>query len=86
MSRRSGSLMTWVQAIVAYVIIWWVVVFAVLPFGVRPAEEGDLGHSVGAPANPRLGIKALITTAIAAVLWLALYLVTGSDLISFRQP
>lgn len=77
--------MTWVQAIVAYVIIWWVVIFAVLPFGVRPAEEGDLGHAVGAPSNPRLGVKALITTAIAAVLWLVLYLVTGSDLISFRQ-
>jgi predicted secreted protein len=76
--------MTWVQAIVAYVIIWWLVIFAVLPFGVRPAEKGDLGHAVGAPANPRLGIKAAVTTAIAAVLWLVLYLVTRSDLISFR--
>ena len=76
--------MTWVQAVVAYVIIWWVVIFAVLPFGVRPVEKGDLGHAVGAPSNPRLGIKAAVTTVIAAVLWLVLYAVTRSDLISFR--
>ncbi|HEV8026427.1 MAG TPA: DUF1467 family protein [Stellaceae bacterium] len=76
--------MTWVQAIVAYVIIWWVVIFAVLPFGVRPVEKGDLGHAVGAPSNPRLGIKAAVTTVIAAVLWLVLYAVTRSDLVSFR--
>jgi predicted secreted protein len=76
--------MTWVQAIVAYVVIWWVVIFAVLPFGVRPVEKGDLGHAVGAPSNPRLGIKAAVTTVIAAVLWLVLYAVTRSDLVSFR--
>ena len=76
--------MTWVQGIVAYVIIWWVVIFAVLPFGVEPVEKGDPGHAAGAPANPRLGIKAAVTTAIAAVLWLALYAIIGSGLISFR--
>jgi predicted secreted protein len=75
---------TWVQGIVAYVIIWWVVIFAVLPIGVRPSEKGDPGYAAGAPANPRLGIKALVTTAVAAVLWLALYALIRSDLISFR--
>jgi predicted secreted protein len=75
---------TWIQGIVAYVIIWWVVIFAVLPFGITPAQEGDPGHASGAPANPRLGAKAAATTAIAAVLWLVLYAVISSDLISFR--
>jgi predicted secreted protein len=77
--------MTWVQGIVAYVVIWWVVIFAVLPFGVSPTEEGDIGHSSGAPANPRLWFKAGVTTVVAAVLWLALFLLINSDLISFRQ-
>jgi len=76
--------MTWVQGIVAYVVIWWVVVFAVLPFGIRPVEEGDIGHAAGAPANPRLWFKAGVTTVIAAVLWLGLFLLVNSDVVSFR--
>ena len=76
--------MTWVQGIVAYVVIWWVVIFAVLPFGIRPAEEGDIGHAAGAPANPRLWFKAGVTTVVAAVLWVGLFLLVKSDLLSFR--
>ena len=76
--------MTWVQGIVAYVVIWWVVIFAVLPFGIRPAEEGDIGHAAGAPANPRLWFKAGVTTVVAAVLWVGLFLLVKSDLVSFR--
>lgn len=45
---------------------------------------GDLGHAVGAASGPRPGIKALVTTGIAAVLSVVLYLVTGADLIGFR--
>ena len=76
--------MTWVQGIVAYVVIWWMVVFAVLPFGIRPVEEGDIGHAAGAPANPRLWFKAGVTTVIAAVLCLGLFLLVNSDVVSFR--
>jgi predicted secreted protein len=76
--------MTWVQGIVAYVVIWWVVIFAVLPFGIRPADEGDIGHAAGAPANPRLWFKAGVTTVVAAVLWVGLFLLVKSDLLSFR--
>ena len=64
-------------AIASYFMIWWVVLFAVLPFGVRsPAETGaDLprGSDPGAPMRPYLAIKALATTLIAAVVFAALY-------------
>lgn len=76
--------MTWVQGIVAYVVIWWVVIFAVLPFGIRPVEDGDIGHAAGAPANPRLWFKAGVTTIVAAVLWVGLFILVKSDLVSFR--
>jgi predicted secreted protein len=78
--------MTWVQGVVAYVIIWWLVIFAVLPFGVRPVPESDIGHAAGAPANPRLWLKAGITTLIAAAFWLGLYALVQSDLIDLRAP
>ena len=64
-------------AIAAYFTLWWVVLFAVLPFGVRsPAEAGDerpAGTDAGAPLAPRLAVKALATTIVSGVLFAALY-------------
>jgi predicted secreted protein len=64
-------------SIATYFTIWWVVLFAVLPFGVRSAAEagaidGPSGADPGAPVAPRLAAKALWTTGIAAVLFAAL--------------
>jgi predicted secreted protein len=63
------------MAIAIYFTIWWVALFAVLPFGVRSqSEEPDraLGTDPGAPVAPRLALKALITTGISAILFTAL--------------
>jgi len=67
-----------VSAVAIYFIIWWLVLFAVLPIGVRSqSEEGDivLGTDHGAPVRPMLARKAIITSAIAAVIFAAVYLV-----------
>jgi len=78
--------MSWVIGIATYVVIWWIVIFAVLPFGVKPANEGDLGHDAGAPANPRLALKAAVTTVVAGIVWLLVYWAVSADLIDFRSP
>ena len=77
--------MSWVSGVVLYTILWCVVLFAVLPWGVRQADPSDPGHAAGAPANPQLGKKALWTTGLTAVLWLAIYLTVQADVISFRD-
>ncbi|MGH1481113.1 MAG: DUF1467 family protein [Geminicoccales bacterium] len=51
-----------------FVIIWWLVLFMVLPFGAAPSEEVQHGHASSAPAKPRMLIKLLITTLIAVCL------------------
>jgi predicted secreted protein len=59
-------------AIAIYFIIWWVVLFAVLPFGVRSQEEGGdvvRGTDPGAPVVPRLWWKLVWTTVIASVVF-----------------
>lgn len=64
--------MNWPLSIALYFTIWWVVLFAVLPFGVRSQhEDGDMppGTDPGAPVAPRLGWKILWTTAISAAVW-----------------
>ncbi len=55
--------------------IWFTVLFAVLPFGVRSQHEaGDIvaGTDPGAPVAPRLLAKALWTTLISALLFAGL--------------
>lgn len=72
-------------AFATYFIIWWVVLLAVLPFGVRTVEETgehETGQAQSAPTNPRLVRKMLATTGIAFVLWLALFLVLEYELVS----
>ena len=60
-------------ALALYVTIWWIVLFAVLPLGVRSAdeagEERPEGNDPGAPVAPQLAKKALLTTVIAAVVF-----------------
>ena len=76
--------MTWFTGIIVYLIIWWVVLFAVLPWGVRRVEVPDSGHDPGAPEKPMLFRKFLATTAISAVLWLVAYYLIAGDMLSFR--
>jgi predicted secreted protein len=59
-------------AIAIYFLIWWVTLFAVLPWGVRAQGEGTEvapGTDPGAPVLPRLGLKLLLTTAVTTVIF-----------------
>lgn len=76
--------MTIPGALAVYFIIWWTVLFAVLPFGVRSqVESGDVvaGSEPGAPVLPGLARKAAITSLVAAVIFAFVwYLWTAMDL------
>ncbi len=76
--------MGWVTGIVVYVLVWWVTLLATLPLWVAPSEPGDPGHAAGAPKRPLLGRKLALTSAIALVIWLGIYLVVRSPWLSFR--
>ena len=75
-----------VTGVVLYVMVWWTVLFAVLPVGTRPVAEAD-AHTGwrGAPARARIGIKLLATTLISAVIWGVIVVVILSDWLSFRS-
>ena len=77
--------MSWFVGIGMYVVIWWIAIFAVLPWGVKPAPKDDPGHAAGAPANPRLLYKAVVTSVVAGVIWLLIYWAISADLIDFRS-
>ncbi|WP_366656257.1 DUF1467 family protein [Fodinicurvata sp. EGI_FJ10296] len=79
--------MHWVSGIVVFFIVWWTVLFAILPIGIRPTqyEETEEGHQVGAPANPMLVRKAVQTTVVTCVIWLVIYGLVAADVFSFQQ-
>jgi predicted secreted protein len=64
-------------AIAVYFTTWWVVLFAILPIGVKSQHEAGMtdlpaGADAGAPAAPMLLRKALWTTLVSALLFAAL--------------
>ena len=65
--------MTWVTGILVFVMLWWLVFFAVLPWGVRPGVDHEAGQDAGAPVNPALARKAAVTPALAAILFALVY-------------
>ena len=69
-----------------FMIIWWLVLFMVLPWGVRRVDADELvpGEDPGAPAKPKLLLKFAATTVIAGVVFGLVYAVAESGVISFR--
>jgi predicted secreted protein len=61
------------SAIAIYFVLWWVVLFAVLPFGVRSQIESDAeqvaGSDPGAPVMPRMAQKLIWTTLVSLVIF-----------------
>ncbi|MBU6498940.1 MAG: DUF1467 family protein [Rhodospirillales bacterium] len=69
-----------------YLIIWWTLLFAVLPFGTRPVEDADATSGWrGAPERPLMWRKVAITTILAAVIWAGCYVVITGPWLSFRS-
>ena len=77
--------MSLTTAIAIYFIVWWVVLFAVLPFGVRSQQESGAvapGTDPGAPAIANLKGKLLWTTLIAGVVFALFFVVYSYRLIT----
>jgi predicted secreted protein len=81
--------MSWVSTAAIYFVIWWIVLFAVLPFGVRNAAESDVtvgdGHDAGAPMAPQLLKKAVVTTIVSALIYAAVSMLLSSGYLDFAN-
>ena len=65
--------MSWTSLAATYAIVWWLVLFMTLPFGVRSPDTAEEGTEPGAPEKPRMWIKVGLTTvaaaAVTSVVW-----------------
>jgi predicted secreted protein len=57
----------------AYVVIWFIALFCLLPVGLG----SELDPETGAPLQPMLKKKMLWATAVAALVWTVFYAVIG---------
>jgi predicted secreted protein len=73
------------SAIAIYFVIWWIGLFAILPWGIRSQhEDGDVvkGSDPGAPTTPRLLRIVIANTIFATVIFTAYYVVWSYQLIA----
>ncbi len=73
-----------VTTVAIFFTVWWTVLFAVLPWGVRTPEQADIGMADSAPQNPNLLFKFAVTTAVSVGITFALWLVADSGIVSFH--
>lgn len=76
--------MTPVGATVTFVVVWWLFFFMALPFGAAPEAEPSPGHVESAPARPRLLLKAVVATILAAAATYGIAWLISSGLIDLR--
>ena len=81
--------MTLAFGIAIYFIIWWTVLFAMLPIGVRTSEEAGEkttpGNAESAPHMPNLLPKMVATTVVSTIIFVALYAIIVHHVITLDQ-
>jgi len=77
----------WFSAFVIWLILWWLILFIILPIGIRgQAEEGDIveGSEPGAPHKLDMKRKFIQTTIVASILWVLACGIILSGVISWE--
>lgn len=66
-----------------YLLIWWVLLFTVLPLGVEKHAEEGRGHDAGAPVKADLKKKLIINSVLSAVLLAVIWLLVKFGVIEW---
>ena len=76
-------------SIIVYVLIWWIIFFSILPVGIQSNKEkfkeNIEGIDPGAPKNPRIAKKFLITTIITSLIFIVIYYLVRFNLLNLRE-
>ena len=76
-------------SIIVFVIIWWIIFFSVLLVGIQSNKEKFRerieGIDPGAPKNPKIAKKFLITTIITTLIFVVVYYLVKIDLLNLRE-
>ena len=73
---------------VVFVILWWLILFMILPRDINSQKDKDfvvLGTDPGAPSNPNIVKKLIITTTITSILFAIIYFLNYFDILNIRR-
>ena len=71
---------------IIYIIIWWIVFFAILPIDVERKKIVKVdGEDPGSPENPKMLKKFLYCTGITTTIFIAIYLLMKFEYLNLRN-
>jgi predicted secreted protein len=71
---------------ILYIIIWWVVFFAILPIDVNRQKTKEIeGEDPGSPENPKMLKKFIYCTGITTIIFLIIYLLMKFEYLNLRN-
>ena len=71
---------------IIYIIIWWIVYFAILPIDVQRQKTIKVdGEDPGSPENPKMLKKFIFCTGITTILFILIYLVMKFEYLNLRN-
>ena len=71
---------------IIYIIIWWIVFFAILPIDVDRKKLIKVeGEDAGSPENPKMIKKFIYCTVITTVLFIIIYLLMKFEYLNLRN-
>ena len=71
---------------IIYIIIWWIVFFAILPIDVERKKIVKVdGEDPGSPENPKRLKKFLYCTGITTIIFIGIYLLMKFEYLNLRN-
>ncbi len=71
---------------IIYIIIWWIVFFAILPIDVDRIKIKKIeGEDPGSPENPKMLKKFIYCTVITTILFIIIYLLMKFEYLNLRN-
>ena len=71
---------------IIYIIIWWIVFFAILPIDVNREKPFKIdGEDAGSPENPKILKKFTYCTGISTIIFIIIYLLIKYEYLNLRN-
>ena len=71
---------------IIYIIIWWIIFFAILPIDVERKKMIKIdGEDPGSPENPKMFKKFLYCTGITSVIFMIIFILMKYEYLNLRN-
>ena len=71
---------------ILFIIIWWIIFFAILPIDVNREKPHKIdGEDAGSPENPKMLKKFIYCTGITSIIFIIIYLLIKYEYLNLRN-